>query len=205
MQENQNGLIGFLREEVLQTKPFKLIFLASMALFAAMLIGGFSYYIAEFKSVPDLNFGPAKQANELLKEGQHEKAAREFEMAAAIWPTETPLVFNKGVNELEAGNIDQAIATWEELTRIKPDEPNIRFALGTAYGRKGDFESAIEHFSKSLERGPEAYVSLGDAYTGNGMHAQAADAYAGALNIAPDFPEAEEKFARARRLAMRAN
>lgn len=205
MQAKQTGLIGFLRSDVLQPRPYTLVFIASMVLFAAMVIGGFAYYAAEYKGLPDLNFGPTKQANQMLRDGQHDAAAREYEIAAAIWPTETPLVYNKGANELEAGRIDQAINTWEEFLRIKPDEPNTHFALGTAYGRKGDYKAAIEHFARSLEKGPVAYVHLGDAYDAVGMYMQAADAYARALEMAPDYPQAQEKFARANRLAMRAN
>jgi tetratricopeptide (TPR) repeat protein len=66
-------------------------------------------------------------------------------------------------------------------------------ALGIAYGKKGEYDRAIEAYRKALELKPDdhkAWYNLGLAYFAKGEHDLAIEAYRKALELKPDLHEA---------------
>lgn len=194
MPEEYQGLLYYIRYGFERRKPFNFIFSLSMASFAAMLLASVVYYATEFGVAPNLNFGFMARANQFFNSGDYAQAADEYQYAAAIWPTNTKIIYNQGLSALEAGDIEQAIEIWQQFLKIKPDDSAIHFGLGHAYGRSGDFQAAIDHFSQATSLGPATYMNLGEAYEKSGQLQQAAESYLRAEELAPGFPRAVEKY-----------
>ncbi|MEQ9104502.1 MAG: serine hydrolase [Rhodothermales bacterium] len=59
-----------------------------------------------------------------------------------------------GYNLLRSGRVDEAIAFFELNTTEYPDSYNVFDSLGEAYYVKGDFETALTHYRKSVLMNP---------------------------------------------------
>ena len=114
-------------------------------------------------------------------------------------------LFAKGVKELNAGELDTALETFEQVTTLAPDFADAHYHLGLAYYQKAEFQSAIEAFTRTLELLPrdiDALIKLGlashkagdidiaDTRTKRAFYEQAVKAYQTALEIRPHNIEA---------------
>ena len=91
------------------------------------------------------------------------------------------------------GEMDAAIAHFQEALEIKPDFAAAHHSLGCALAGRGDAAAAIVHYKKALEIKPDfaaAHYSLGAALAGRGEAAAAIAHYEKALDINPDYAEA---------------
>ena len=73
-------------------------------------------------------------------------------------------LFAQGVKELNAGQLDTALETFERVTTIVPDFADAHYHLGLVYYQKAEFRKAIEAFTRTLERLPrdvDALIKLG--------------------------------------------
>jgi tetratricopeptide (TPR) repeat protein len=57
---------------------------------------------------------------------------------------------------LNAGQIDAAIETLIDASRLNPNEAQAQRLLGLAYYRKGDYKRAVEYLSAAVRRTPES-------------------------------------------------
>ena len=94
--------------------------------------------------------------------------------------------------DLEAGNVEQAVAEYRKLQAANPKDPNLseeRFnQLGYEYLRKKDYTTAIAIFRLNTEFYPDSanpWDSLGEALEGSGDKAGAAKALEGAMYVRP--------------------
>ena len=109
-------------------------------------------------------------------------------------------LFAQGVKELNAGQLDTALETFERVTTIVPDFADAHYHLGLVYYQKAEFRKAIEAFTRTLERLPrdvDALIKLGLAShkAGNAdavgtlekrtFYEQAIEVYQTALEIRP--------------------
>jgi tetratricopeptide (TPR) repeat protein len=72
--------------------------------------------------------------------------------------------------------------------------------LGVVYGKKEEYESAIEHFTRSIELDPsamETHYSMGVTYANQGQLERAVECFQKALEIEPDAEEPRFDLARA--------
>ncbi len=99
--------------------------------------------------------------------GEYYRADTMFTKATAMYPDYEKEVnqernngwvqaYNLGINMLQQGNIEDAIAQFEKADAIYKGRPDARLQLGAAYARKNDLEKAIEAYRGALEilRGP---------------------------------------------------
>ena len=82
-------------------------------------------------------------------------------------------LFNQGQEKRQ-----QAIDAYEQARRLQPDDAEINYRLGNAYGEAGRYEDAIELLKKALEKmpnHPEANMVLGLTYRRQGDAADSAE------------------------------
>jgi tetratricopeptide (TPR) repeat protein len=103
---------------------------------------------------------------ELLKKGDHEaalaayraiRAADEEDVAAA-----EGYLNGNGLQMLEDGEVELAIAMLRIATELYPDSANTWDSLGYAYREKGDREAALRYYQLALER-DEKFASAVEA------------------------------------------
>lgn len=95
-----------------------------------------------------------------------------------------PSRYFRGVKHLLNDEADQAIAAFEEVVRANPQAPDLNFALGVLFRRKGELEKAIRMHQGLLEREDlsddirlEAQFELGVDYHKVGLFDRAEQQY----------------------------
>ena len=126
-------------------------------------------------------------------------------VSITIASDEVMSLFAQGVKELDAGQLDTALETFERVTAILPDFADAHYHLGLAYYQKTEFRKAIEAFTRTLEllpRDVDALIKLGlashkaadmdttDTLAKRAFYEQAVEAYQTALEIRPHNVEA---------------
>jgi tetratricopeptide (TPR) repeat protein len=98
-----------------------------------------------------------------------------------------------------AGAIDEAAAVYQSVLMIEPGNATALYLLGVANLQRGGAESAIALLERARVASPgDANVlnTLGEALRMLGRSVAAADAFRGALALAPDHPHAAANLAR---------
>ena len=96
--------------------------------------------------------------------------------------------FNLGLKQVSAGELEQAIASWEKALNINPNLSEAWHNRGSALGRLGNYEAAIDSFQNALSINPDNYQAWNDR-----AHAlyqlqnwtEAVDSWSNALKIMP--------------------
>ena len=70
--------------------------------------------------------------------------------------------FQRGLKSAQLGFPDRAATDFEEAAWLEPDNPEIQFNLGTTYLSMGDFEQAINNFTRVIAMNPEASDAYGN-------------------------------------------
>jgi len=97
--------------------------------------------------------------------------------------------FRKGKELLLAGQVDAAVAAFEEATRVDPFSAEGHYQLAKALRAKGDAFRAMTAFEKAVELRQgffQALRSLAALYTEKGFRRKAAETLERALTSAPD-------------------
>ncbi len=95
---------------------------------------------------------------------------------------------NLGRHYLEQGDVRQALASFQEALRIKPDYAIAWYNAGVAFGRLEDYPLAIASYQETLRLEPtyvEAWVNRGLAHQTIGQYSQAIACYESALRLRP--------------------
>lgn len=107
---------------------------------------------------------------------------------------DTPIPpYDLAVALFNQGHIDEAMAQYRILVRVKPDDGRYQSALGSALLGKGKLDEAIEHLKIALSLTPdslESHNDLGIALRRKGDVAGAIAQYRKALTINPEYPDA---------------
>jgi tetratricopeptide (TPR) repeat protein len=108
----------------------------------------------------------------------------------------------------EGRDLHRALALASEAVRHHPDDPLLLDTLGSVLLKQNLAEAAARHFQSAVDqaeaRGESRaayFYHLGLAFSGMGRNRSAAEAFARALEIEPDFPKAEHA-RRARKAAL---
>ncbi len=95
-----------------------------------------------------------------------------------------------GLAALNAGKMDEAIASFEKALKLDPTLSIAHYNLGAAYERKDNFVQARKHFQEAVKLKPdfgEAYLALGNSYLAERKFDSAAvDALTKATELLPD-------------------
>jgi protein O-mannosyl-transferase len=100
---------------------------------------------------------------------------------------------NLGAAYRALGEDESAHKNFEQALRLNPNQFNAWLGLGLLAEKQGKLEEAISDISRSLELQPTApaYFELGRALAQAGRVPEALNAYQQALQVSPDFTEAQ--------------
>jgi tetratricopeptide (TPR) repeat protein len=105
---------------------------------------------------------------------------------------------NLGIAYIHKGDLDAAIAEFQQALRLNPGELLPRNNLGYALLLRGRVDEAITQLQHVLQAAPgyaEAHHNLGDAFLKKGDEAAAITQYRQALQINPDYVAAQNDLA----------
>jgi Flp pilus assembly protein TadD len=71
----------------------------------------------------------------------------------------------QGIEQCNDGKFDQAIATFNEALKKKPNDPNLFLLRGKAYTAKGQYAPALADLNQAIKLNPR----FGQAYFGRAM------------------------------------
>jgi tetratricopeptide (TPR) repeat protein len=94
---------------------------------------------------------------------------------------------------LQAGNISEAFAHYQQALRIHPSFAGAHEGMGMALAQVGRLPDAIQQYEQALRSSPdyvEARLNLGNALLRTGKVQEAVEQYGQALRINPDYAEA---------------
>jgi tetratricopeptide (TPR) repeat protein len=95
-------------------------------------------------------------------------------------------LFGQGQQELDAGRLDAAVATFRQVVKLTPDSPNSQFLLGAALFKAGDSEAAVAPLRQCIAmrpEHPEAHLVLGMSLGRLGRFDEAEDHMARAASL----------------------
>jgi tetratricopeptide (TPR) repeat protein len=100
---------------------------------------------------------------------------------------------NLGVAYNSIGRYQEAVESYKQTIRIKPDYADAHYNLGVAYDKLGRGKDEIEAYKQAIRIKPDyakAHYNLGVSYEGLGRYQDAIDAYKQTIRIKPDYAEA---------------
>ena len=118
-----------------------------------------------------------------------------FVMIALLWFVASggSSLFNLGLAYGNAGQYEEAIASYKEAIRIKPDDADAHYNLGVTYGESGQYEEAIASYKEALRIKPDdadAHYNLGYVYRELGQYEEAIASFKKSIHIKPDDADA---------------
>jgi uncharacterized membrane protein YjgN (DUF898 family) len=118
-----------------------------------------------------------------------------FVMIALLWFVASggSSLFNLGLAYGNAGQYEEAIASYKEAIRIKPDDADAHYNLGVTYGESGQYEEAIASYKEVLRIKPDdadAHYNLGYVYRELGQYEEAIASFKKSIRIKPDDADA---------------
>ena len=143
------------------------------------------------KNAQNLNF--AMPVNLIMDKIDSKKVTALKDAGIADYKETADYWFQKGNSFFEAGKYEEAIESYKQAIRIKPDSAKLHAFLGGAYIESGDYKKAIESFKEAIRIKPDyagAHYFLGFAYENLGDYQKAIGAYKQAIRIKPDYSEA---------------
>ncbi|ABD02932.1 tetratricopeptide repeat protein [Synechococcus sp. JA-2-3B'a(2-13)] len=103
----------------------------------------------------------------LAQFGQTEEALRRLQLAVAMVPNSSELLYVLGNVHLELGDLEQAIASLQKARALSPQDGAVLYSLGSAYLRQGSYFAAAETLERAVALQPDnpnARFQLGNAY-----------------------------------------
>ena len=117
--------------------------------------------------------------NGINARGQHDRAAADLTARANAL--------------LASGDVKGAIRMLEEALRLSPDDENLHYDLGIAYGRSGDITNAEHHYREALRLlpdYPEVHNNLGNLLLHAGRLSEAEAEFTEAIKSMPELASA---------------
>jgi tetratricopeptide (TPR) repeat protein len=94
--------------------------------------------------------------------------------------------FNRAEAYMADGEYDSAIADYNQLLQMNPNDPEVFYSRGEANRAKGDKDQAIADLTQAIKLDPNyawAYCNRGNAYRAKGDYAQAMNDYNHAIQL----------------------
>jgi tetratricopeptide (TPR) repeat protein len=111
---------------------------------------------------------------------------------------EVLLKFQRGIQLLESGRVQESRALFEDLRNNNPNVSVFHNNLGVVYKRLGLLQQASESYQKAIEIHsgyPEPYYNLAIVLREKGEFQKAEEAYKKTISLAPDFRDAHYNLA----------
>jgi tetratricopeptide (TPR) repeat protein len=146
---------------------------------------------------PGSRYAGFEQLRSDLEAVYKEEVARRTGEKLPLQPELTELdaweLSNKGVSLDNLGLHDEAIRTYREAIKTRPEYAEAHNNLGSALKAKGDVDGAIKEYQEALKIRPEladAHINLGDALDDKGDLDGAIEEYREAIKIRPEDADA---------------
>ena len=123
----------------------------------------------------------------------HVAALIRSRQAAEANPGDVAAHFNEALALCQLGQWEQALAAWERVVRLEPDNGFAHVNRGIVYLEQEQWELAERAFVQAASCSSDhaaAYFGLGIAYAQQGQHEAAKDALKQTLRLDPDHAEA---------------
>lgn len=137
----------------------------------------------------------AAKAPNLFEQAMTAQIQGDYAQADDFWgqlldqyPENPALWSNRGNTRVSAGQLDAAIADYNEAIRLAPTEPDPYLNRGVAEEGLGAWQDAIADYETVLQLSPEnadAYNNRGNAYAGLGNWTQALSDYQKSVELNP--------------------
>jgi hypothetical protein len=111
--------------------------------------------------------------------------------------------YNRGIAYAKKGDLDRAIADFDQALRLDPDSTFALNNRGAAYARKGQYSEAIADFNEAIRLDPQsatAYNNRGTAYAKLGEYERALEDFEQAVRLDPKDMGAQNNRRLARQL-----
>jgi peptidoglycan glycosyltransferase len=101
------------------------------------------------------------------------------------------LLMNKGRNYLQEGNLDQALLAFNQVLKLRANDPQAVDAIGLIYLTQGDLVHAEIKYEQAIKLELRAnrrfnHLKVGDGYLARGLYAPAELEYRHALDLTPN-------------------
>lgn len=124
---------------------------------------------------------------------QREPALEALERAAQLLPEDGEAQYNLGAAQLDAGRVQEAVASFRRALELRPDAADTHNDLGYALQRLGRFDEAVASYQAALALAPEraeVHLNLGHSLLLLHRPEQALSSYRQALTLKHDFVDA---------------
>ena len=126
----------------------------------------------------------------LMARKQYRDAIEAYrEVCVECW-NKLPVLYNKiGIAYHQMGQLDLALMSYENATRLNPNYAEAVNNIGTVYYSKRDYKKGEQYFRRGLKLNPESasiYSNLGTALFARKRYEEAIKAYQRALELDPD-------------------
>jgi len=128
----------------------------------------------------------------LYTQGLLQQALSESSQMLERFPNSIVLYNIAGASNAGLMQFDDAIDSYKQALKIKPDYADAYYNMGVALNDKGNLEAAIDSYKQALKIKPdyaEAYNNIGNVLKDQGDLEAAIDSYKQAININPDYAE----------------
>jgi len=143
-------------------------------------------------------------ADTLQAKGDLEGALAVYADVLRLKPNSGETYQNIAVALIRAGRRDEALGAFQEAARLMPESGLVQMSLASFLTSMNRPEEALPHFARAVQtidraRAPDAHNEFGVALARLGRMDQAAREFEAALALRPDFPQARENLAKAKR------
>jgi tetratricopeptide (TPR) repeat protein len=157
-----------------------------------------THFEAATHLIPDLASAHYNLGGALHRQNRLDEAAREYRQSIALFtdPLEAAQAHNNlGILYLAAENDTEATKELSAAVALNPAEQNAYLGRGTIELKSFNIDAAIADFSRAAQIAPSpvACFWLGRALEAKGDFPRATSAYAAALQLAPNFPDARAR------------
>jgi len=126
-----------------------------------------------------------------LVEGNHPAAAAAFETAIGFEKTNPTFHYNRATALFHMAKYDEAIVSYEEADRLRPEEADTLLGLGNCWRAKRDATKAHAYYQRALLRDPRSstvHNAIGNALYDQGDYTGAVAKYRLASEFDPESP-----------------
>jgi tetratricopeptide (TPR) repeat protein len=134
-------------------------------------------------------------ANMLSKQGELEKAQKNYRSALELKAEFPEALYNYGALLAREGRVDEAAKNYAEALKLRPDFVEVHLSYGALFAAQQKWNEAIAEFNAALRNDPSnanIHYNLGAAYRAKGELDEATKHYAEACRLRPDDAEARE-------------
>ena len=122
-------------------------------------------------NAPTLEAATISLGNAYVQNKQNDLAAKQYQAAMNLNPTDPIPVDSLGQLYLSEGNTSQAMAMFKKTQLLSPNDGNVYYAIGSTYNAEGNYSAAVTALQKSIQLNPNTPTQnyqLGIAYNGLG-------------------------------------